>query len=424
MGGTSFTCCWTVLLLVAAHAAFSPGSLDKFKGLSPDTFTGLFGKDGDKKTAGNVCGDGVTDLQTEECDAGAENGAPDSFCAANCTFVPEVRCDEDLFINNATTLESFQNCRTAFNVVFELDDTINVVMPNLVYVLGDVEDKSGGTNLMRSLSMPNLIFVNDLIDFSGASEELLSMDFPSLLYVEEIEINGLPKLQSANFPKLISVSDNVEFENMPNFSSFNLDSLQFCDDEFRFNNLPELKGELSLPSLFHVGDFNIKDGTGVETVLLPVLNSLDDLNLDSVPALKRIRAPKLTFSGGLLSWSFDGDVNPVLELCSVPIIEARVIIPQVACADGAKCTVESATSSVCKEESKKTKSGKEDVKGGNLFEGLAKFPSLDGDWGKAGDGLLDLDFDVLGKFGKATGEKEKEKGGKHDNCPNPYPALQ
>src|SRR4029077_6139614 len=35
-----------------------------------------------------VCGDGGLFPLTEECDEGPANGAPDSCCASDCTFVP------------------------------------------------------------------------------------------------------------------------------------------------------------------------------------------------------------------------------------------------------------------------------------------------------------------------------------------------
>uniref|UniRef100_A0A0G4FVB5 Uncharacterized protein n=1 Tax=Chromera velia CCMP2878 TaxID=1169474 RepID=A0A0G4FVB5_9ALVE len=200
-------CCIAVCLFGAA--ASDPSKL--LEGLKAFSLgDGLGGKTLDKeggKKEKNVCGDGVMDLATEECDEGKANGLPWP------EYVPEVVCPA-LLINSIEALEEAQRCRTAEDVEFQLNTAIDVVMPNLTIVLpGGVirsrEDPTNLPNLAKSISMPNLIFAQDEIDFDEESPELETLEFASLMYTDDIELQDMPNLRTFSAPKLVSTDSDV-----------------------------------------------------------------------------------------------------------------------------------------------------------------------------------------------------------------------
>uniref|UniRef100_A0A0G4GZM0 Uncharacterized protein n=1 Tax=Chromera velia CCMP2878 TaxID=1169474 RepID=A0A0G4GZM0_9ALVE len=422
--------CCTAICVLGVNAA-DPTELLEFEGFK------LAGLGGDKEGSffggkGGKCGDGKVDLATEECDEGKANGSPESFCTSECLLVPEVRCGE-LLINSTMALEEAQKCRTAEDVVFELDEVVDVVMPNLVIVQpgGIVAEGTGSNppNLARSISMPNLIFARDEVDFDRGSLELLSVDFPSLLYTEELEIQNVPKIQKAHFPKLISVDSDLDLKRSPQLVDVNFNSLRVGQDTVNIEELASLE-RLTFPSLQTTANINIRDMPVLRTVDLPSLRQIDNaLRVTNDTALQTIRAPKMALSGNLFDpegWEFEMISGVNLDFCSLPAIEVRLLnifTDSSGCDGGVKCVVNGPLSPACKDtEEKKSKgkdplgvSGKEDIFSGLDLDlkgiGVGKVEG-----GKLADGWKG--FEGLGFPGSGSGDKGKEEKEKN-SCPFP-----
>eukprot|EP00820_Chromera_velia_P023027 Cvel_31565.t1-p1 / transcript=Cvel_31565.t1 / gene=Cvel_31565 / organism=Chromera_velia_CCMP2878 / gene_product=Serine/arginine repetitive matrix protein 2, putative / transcript_product=Serine/arginine repetitive matrix protein 2, putative / location=Cvel_scaffold4727:28-4584(-) / protein_length=544 / sequence_SO=supercontig / SO=protein_coding / is_pseudo=false len=408
----------SVLVLALADAAFSPTGGKTLAGLTKDLkeldfFDALAGKgEKGKGKKGSVCGDGVTDLATEECDEGKENGEwPASFCLPNCTFVPEVRCgdfDDGNEIQTAADLEAAQICRTLENIRFDLNEPLDVVMPNLTFITGDDGIRTTFNNMMNSLSMPNL------------------------LYVEDISLAGMENFRFLSSPCLIGLTDDLDLFNLPNLTGFNLDALEFIgDDETRFTRLPLLT-KLSLPSLFFLGDtIEVDEMTSLEEIDLPKLYAVNRaFDISNVPALKVVRMPSLALSGQTSGWDVEGPVpSPsgfTFELCSLPAFEVRYFFNGRICTDGSttKCTAVGAGSTECASGSKKEK------KGGGALAGLFDFsgdtkvlPDGGKIWGKEPNHVLGLSDDKFdGLFGSGAGKQKRGANAEADGCLPVFPA--
>uniref|UniRef100_A0A0G4HII9 Uncharacterized protein n=1 Tax=Chromera velia CCMP2878 TaxID=1169474 RepID=A0A0G4HII9_9ALVE len=388
-----------------------------------------WGNTAGKKKAG-ICGDGVTDLQTEECDEGKENGEPESVCFTNCTFKPEVKCGEVL-IDTTTALEEAQVCRTAEKIVFELDTPTDVVLPNLVFVSGNVEGNQG-PNLMTSLSMPNVIAILDRIVFGVESKDTVSIDFPSLLFTAKLEFRrfnqeiGDMKLRSASLPKLISTNFDVELQNLPELSVLVLDSLEFCREDLDLISLPSLVS-VSLPSLFHTRDVILKDMEGLVSFDAPKLYSLQGkVDILDVPALKVFSTPQLTLGGDIPNWKVEGNLispsGPLLELCSLPAFEVNYIQNTIctSCTAAGAQTPECARTDKEKEKSVEKNGGLFDLSGLTYLGSGEKFDLSDILPSSFEGGML-FQQNEKETGGSAFGKKETKK---EDGCPNPYPSLQ
>uniref|UniRef100_A0A0G4F7V0 Receptor L-domain domain-containing protein n=1 Tax=Chromera velia CCMP2878 TaxID=1169474 RepID=A0A0G4F7V0_9ALVE len=341
-------------------------SLDGFK--LPENL-GIFGKKGDEKKS--VCGDGVTDLQTEECDDGSQNGQPGSFCLGNCTFVPEARCG-DLLIDSTTTLADAQVCRTAGDIDFELDEAVDVSLPNLVFAR-NIKGTTN-TNLMKSLTMRSLLVGEDL-DFNDDSTELVSIYLPSLRYLEGIDINDVPNLQTVKAPSLISVYSDIEFEDCPEMTSFDFSSLTYVEDFFELVRMEKIV-DASLPNLVSATKIELTDTPLLSKADYPNLFRLGDFDLKNAPSLEVFRAPLLTLLTRLQNVEIEAPLGSsnttVLQLCSLPAFQARWINDELC--TGA-CTVESAVSKNCGKGEKKSVGGLFNLEG--ALKGGAVFDSFD-----------------------------------------------
>uniref|UniRef100_A0A0G4I412 Uncharacterized protein n=1 Tax=Chromera velia CCMP2878 TaxID=1169474 RepID=A0A0G4I412_9ALVE len=422
--------CVSVLLLAVTDAAIElPEKLKledltkAFEGLKPDLSVDKGGKVSKFQKKG-ICGDGMTDLSTEECDEGAENGQPGSFCLANCTYVSEVKCSA-LLINTTAALEEAQICRTATKVEFALQETVDVELPNLTIVTGDFETQNGETTQMRSLTMPNLIAVAGDVSFTDSSApEMLFADFPSLLFATTVEFeseSGGPtpmKIERVSFPSLISVVRDLQLQRLPQLHTAVFDSLEFVEDDIDVNDCPLLKS-LHFPKLIYAGDINIERNERMTKVEFPSLYALrSDFEIDDMPSLQTVSAPVLTLGGTVPGWQvFAPVLGPsgfTFILCSLPAFEENYLRSN-QCANDL-CTVEGTLSDACASEKKGNDEPPGKAKEGGIF-------GLEGLKGKGVDlsGLLSFDKRGLGISSEKGVNKDKTEKKVKDECPEYYP---
>uniref|UniRef100_A0A0G4FKR7 Receptor L-domain domain-containing protein n=1 Tax=Chromera velia CCMP2878 TaxID=1169474 RepID=A0A0G4FKR7_9ALVE len=335
-------------------------------------------KGGKQKAKKNVCGDGVPDLLTEECDVGQDNGQPGSFCQGNCTFSPDAKCGT-VIIDSPQALQDAQICRTANAVSFALGSQIDVSLPNLQFVEDFISGSAG--NQMRSLTLQNLLYTPDF-RFGGASgSRIVFIDLPSLQFSGSFTLNNMNNLERVSAPKLRFTTSGVELESLDELTTLVLDSLEYIPVNLRLDNCPKWT---------------------IATPFGPVSN------------------------------------RTVLELCSLPAFEVHSITNGV-CLNGANCVVVGAGSDECdaltQSEGKDSKVKEE---GGIFAFGSSEGPSLSfkdlslfsdrlslekfgapGGLGKRLEGIWGTDKEQ-GSVGKRT-KKDKEP----ERClVNPYPSEQ
>uniref|UniRef100_A0A0G4HRJ1 Uncharacterized protein n=1 Tax=Chromera velia CCMP2878 TaxID=1169474 RepID=A0A0G4HRJ1_9ALVE len=411
-----WSCALQVSHLVWSVAGLSD-SLSGFKSLPDLKSFGSFPFGSGKKEKKGICGDGVTDLTTEECDSGDKNGEPGNICTADCLLTEDAKCG-DIVITSLEELEALQGCGSVGLLQFNLTEEVDVVLPNLLYATNDIKGLSGGVNLATSLDFPSLILADNL-DFDDESSELLSLSARNLEKLGELELTDVPKLQSVHFPKVEVIDNDIELERLPELRKIDFSSLVWLEENLEIIDVPNIEA-VEFPSLFGTADIRLKELPSLIEADFPSLFVSKGFELEVLPNLPKLRAPALTIATNdpVTGWDLLAPLGPSnslqLVLCSLPAFDLSRAVE--AC-EGS-CTAVGGGSSECSTFFKekggdvKEKGGLGGLLGDGKFDlgGLSGFAGKEGD-GKGSEGLFKLDLSSLGKGkdeeGGAKGKKEK-----------------
>jgi len=216
-------------------------------------------------------------------------------------------CPFDVVVRTRTELDAIAHCRSIGRLTLHPTDYDAAVLPALVRA--DRVRASGA--MLRRLELPALEAVHTLEITYGRDLEHLAA--PSLVEATAIFVHGTVTT-TVTFERLsrvqaLSMSANQQLAQLA------LPSLTEAEVSLRLSQNPALS-ELSLPRLTRIQRV-VLDTVGVETLALPELTELSQLQVNRAPALAAITIPQVTHVTGSVRLSG----VPVLATLDLPQVE-------------------------------------------------------------------------------------------------------
>ncbi|EZH75118.1 hypothetical protein ATO12_10360 [Aquimarina atlantica] len=168
-----------------------------------------------------------------------------------------------------------------------IKNTTNLTTIEISEISTLVELEVIGNEKLQTLTIANLesIFGEAKIQTNAA---LTSINFSKLTTVGSFAISGSPLLENLSFPSLIDSKNSLSISNLDNLTTLDLSSLVSAN--FMQINRNEKLPNIDLPKLTVLGKALISDNIAIQTINLPVLNTIEvteDKNINGSLSIER-----------------------------------------------------------------------------------------------------------------------------------------